>query len=1025
MIVSAYYGCEPGGVINYNGVIVLASKDGPFGVNSAAKFARQFKTDIQILHCYDDQTEILTNKGWKNGTELEEEDMVGVLDSSSHRLEYRKPDHLFISYYKGPMYYLENKYVNLFVTPEHKMYVRKRGKKDFERIKVQDISFKRAEYLIAPGMFSPEEYQTPDDFGMGLDNFLKLLGLYISEGSCSKTSVFIYQSKISGRKEIRDFLSTTSLKWKEFKGYFCIYSRELASFFKGLGHSLEKYIPREYLELPSEKLEILWKYLLIGDGWITKSGTEIYCSSSKKLIDNVQELLLKCGFGAVIRINAPERFNKKLGYTSKINWSVSKIKNITPRTIPDFKGYKGRYNFTEEWREYEGLVWCVNFGKERDLVIVRRNGKPVIGVRTDWWAFSQFPDIMPFPIIYCYDKETEVLTDQGWKYFKDLDGSEEVGVLNDEKLEFEKPKRYFVYPYNGKMYRLKSKFIDLMVSPNHNLYIKEKMQNNYKLKKARELFGIYKTFKKNAKWEGIRKDFFVLPKYSKEWKLNTSLRRYTKEERKIPMDLWLEFLGYYLSEGSCSKWSVIISQSPNSPYYKDMIKACDNIGYQPKIYGKNIIIFDTQLVSYLRQFGKASEKYISKEYRSLPSEQLKILLTALRKGDGDKARPRYATKSKRLADDIQEVSIKAGYAIDVHYSRTGDDYRLIFSEKFKEVRDRHRSKKNGFEVNSLEEFVPYNGMVYCVETNPSILLVRRNGKEYFCGNSPMDHQDYPEEILSFTRKYKKIISLCDWQKGELQKKGIDSTVIPHGVDISIYKPQDKQECRKRLKLGLEDKFVFGTVAANSDKEDRKNHAGMIKAMQYFLEENPDVKDVVWLYHSNPIDPRGMPLSNIVHKHKLDNIVRFLDPGIFDTGLSEEEMSILYNAMDVHLLCSKREGFGIPIIESMACSIPNIVHNFSSPVELVKGRGWLVKSMGTGINYMTTPLNAETGEPDNYDLADKLKRAYFNTNERTKFSKASREFAINYNWDDIITNKWIPFLGSLELGESPYQERRLL
>ncbi|MEM2260842.1 MAG: glycosyltransferase family 4 protein, partial [Ignisphaera sp.] len=224
---------------------------------------------------------------------------------------------------------------------------------------------------------------------------------------------------------------------------------------------------------------------------------------------------------------------------------------------------------------------------------------------------------------------------------------------------------------------------------------------------------------------------------------------------------------------------------------------------------------------------------------------------------------------------------------------------------------------------------------------------------------PMDHIYYPEEIISFTRMYKRIISLCYFQQKELKERwGIDSDVIYHGVDISIFKPMNKEYCKELL--GLKDKFVFGTVAANSDKEDRKSWAPMIKAFKHFLDQHPDArKDIKWVCHTVPNDPRGLPLSSIVHKWGLDDIVRFMDPSIADVMITEEQLAHLYNAMDVHILCSKREGFGIPILESMACGVPNICHNFSSMPELVKGRGWLVKSLGADLNLETTPINAET------------------------------------------------------------------
>ena len=46
-------------------------------------------------------------------------------------------------------------------------------------------------------------------------------------------------------------------------------------------------------------------------------------------------------------------------------------------------------------------------------------------------------DIVTNPPYACYDSETEVLTRDGWKYFKDIDGSEEILSCNINTQELE------------------------------------------------------------------------------------------------------------------------------------------------------------------------------------------------------------------------------------------------------------------------------------------------------------------------------------------------------------------------------------------------------------------------------------------------------------------------------------------------------------------------------------------------------------------------------------------------------------
>lgn len=97
----------------------------------------------------------------------------------------------------------------------------------------------------------------------------------------------------------------------------------------------------------------------------------------------------------------------------------------------------------------------------------------------------------------CYDNETEILTDKGWKYFKDLQYSHKVASLVGDQVVYQKPTKIFEYDYNGKMYKIISNQIDLCVTPNHMMYVKPRGSKNYKLMKAEEIYGKRVYYKKN------------------------------------------------------------------------------------------------------------------------------------------------------------------------------------------------------------------------------------------------------------------------------------------------------------------------------------------------------------------------------------------------------------------------------------------------------------------------------------------------------------------------------------------------
>lgn len=92
----------------------------------------------------------------------------------------------------------------------------------------------------------------------------------------------------------------------------------------------------------------------------------------------------------------------------------------------------------------------------------------------------------------CYDDTTEVLTQNGWKLFKNIEFSDKIATLSKEdELEYHNPITIFEAPYSGEMYRFKSRQVDLLVTPNHNMYVNTNKRanewNGFKLIRADSL----------------------------------------------------------------------------------------------------------------------------------------------------------------------------------------------------------------------------------------------------------------------------------------------------------------------------------------------------------------------------------------------------------------------------------------------------------------------------------------------------------------------------------------------------------
>ena len=91
----------------------------------------------------------------------------------------------------------------------------------------------------------------------------------------------------------------------------------------------------------------------------------------------------------------------------------------------------------------------------------------------------------------CYDDKTELLTEKGWVPFSDLKGDERVATLNDNnEVEYIMPTDIISYKYRGDMHHWLSTQVDLLVTPNHSMW----------------LFDYDKRSDKNRQWKFIRSD---------------------------------------------------------------------------------------------------------------------------------------------------------------------------------------------------------------------------------------------------------------------------------------------------------------------------------------------------------------------------------------------------------------------------------------------------------------------------------------------------------------------------------------
>lgn len=189
------------------------------------------------------------------------------------------------------------------------------------------------------------------------------------------------------------------------------------------------------------------------------------------------------------------------------------------------------------------------------------------------------------------------------------------------------------------------------------------------------------------------------------------------------------------------------------------------------------------------------------------------------------------------------------------------------------------------------------------------------------------HKDFhPKERIEYFEKYffkniirsDMLITGSEFSKQEILErldfKDEQIKVIYHGIDHNLFKIHND------LKLDFEipKKFIFSVGSI----EPRKNLIGLLQAYN-LLSDN--IKNEYKLVLAGFKGWENKEIMNIINKNK-ENI-------IYLGFISDIELAKVYNLATCFLFPSFYEGFGLPVLESMACGTPVICSDTTSLPEV--------------------------------------------------------------------------------------------
>ena len=161
-----------------------------------------------------------------------------------------------------------------------------------------------------------------------------------------------------------------------------------------------------------------------------------------------------------------------------------------------------------------------------------------------------------------------------------------------------------------------------------------------------------------------------------------------------------------------------------------------------------------------------------------------------------------------------------------------------------------------------------------------------------------------------------------WGRNLLIENGLSAElifVVPEGVDTEVFRPREDASVTKRSS-------PFRLLCVGK-WEVRKGVEDLVRC---FAEEfQPEEEIELVLHGSNPW------LYGFDLQKKIAEVLRGSQARVVASlPMPESELLELYRSCDAFVLPTRAEGWGLPIMEAMACGLPVIVTNYSAPADFL-------------------------------------------------------------------------------------------
>jgi glycosyltransferase involved in cell wall biosynthesis len=312
---------------------------------------------------------------------------------------------------------------------------------------------------------------------------------------------------------------------------------------------------------------------------------------------------------------------------------------------------------------------------------------------------------------------------------------------------------------------------------------------------------------------------------------------------------------------------------------------------------------------------------------------------------------------------------------------------------------------------------------------------------------PVDSIPQKTEWLNTFSSADIVIPYTQWAKnalGALEHKNLYHKIAPAGINKDVFYPIENG----KEKLGIDQKaFVIGAVMRNQ----RRKLIPSLMELFSKVSSQTETKCLLYLHTTYP-EMMGWDIPQLLIEHNIVDKVLFtymckkcrhFYPSVFRgaqtvcpkckthtstlsstmDGITEYELSQIYNTFDVLLQYAICEGFGMPQIEAGACGVPVCSVDYTAMSEVVRNIG----GYPIPVNQVFYELESSAYRAyPNMDAAKETLLNLINMNsiERDELRRSIRNKTVrHYSWEASI-NTWIEAIDSLNVdNKRPWSDKQ--